>query len=131
MSDPREFNFTSQNKGTQVNIDSYWRYQITDELCSNNTKDPINLTNIVITGTIKKADGTVLVSLVETLDETQTGFFVNDAINGKFRFIIDASTSGALTENELGTYDVRFTDALLLTEVKFYGKIEFKLTASS
>ena len=131
MSDPREFNFTSQNKGTQVNIGSYWVKAITVEECTANVKTPIDLTNITITGTILKADGSTLVSLVEVLDDLSTGFYVNDAVNGQFQYIVDATTSGVLTADELGSFDIRFTDTLSKTEIFLQGKQEFKLSASS
>lgn len=131
MSDPREFNFVSSNKGTQVNIDSYWVKAITVEECTNNVKTPVDLTNITITGTILKADGSTLVVLSEVLDDTSTGYYINDAVNGQFKYIIDATTSGVLTADELGTFDIRFTDTLSKTEVFLQGKQEFKLSASS
>ena len=131
MSDPREFNFTSSNKGTQVNIDSYWVKAITVESCTANVKTPIDLTNITITGTILKSDGTFLVSLAEVGDNETTGFYVSDAVNGQFQLVIEATTSGVLTADNLGSYDIRFTDADSKTEVFLQGKIEFKLSASS
>ncbi len=131
MSDPREFNFTSQNKGTQVNIGSYWVYQFTIEDCENNIDTPRDLTNTTITGTILKADGSLLVAMSEVLDEADTGYFKTDAINGVFRMIINATTSGLLTEDDLGSYDIRFTDLNGFTKVFLKEKIEFKLTASS
>ena len=131
MSDPREFNFTSSNKGTQVNVDSYWLKAITVEECENNVKTPVDLTDLDITGTILKSDKSVFASLVEVVDDSSTGFFVTDAVNGKFQFIVDASTSGVLAADDVGTYDIRFTDALGKVEVFLQGKIEFKLSASS
>ena len=132
MSDPRQFNYTVSNKGNQVNINTHFESAYTDEICDDSgNKTPVKITDFILTGTIKKSDGTVLVSLIETLDDTQTGLFRIDSANGEFKLIIDATTSALMTDDDLGTYDIVFTDALLKKRIFMRGKIEFILTASS
>jgi len=131
MSDPRRFNYTVSNKGNQVNIGTHFESAYTDSICENGVETPVNITDFILTGTVKKSDGSVLVNLVETVDDTQTGLFRIDSANGQFKLILDATTTSLVTQDDLGSYDIIFTDALLKKRVFLRGKIEFILTASS
>ena len=131
MSDPRQFNYTVSNKGNQVNIGTHFESAYTDSICENNIETPIDITDFILSGTVKKSDGSILVSLVETLDDTQTGLYRIDSANGQFKLILDEATSGVLTADDLGTFDIIFTDGLLKKRIFLRGKIEFILTASS
>jgi len=131
MSDPRQFNYTVQNKGNQVNIGTHFESAYTDSICTNNVETPIDITDFTLTGTIKKSDGSVLANLVETVDDTMTGLYRIDSANGQFKLILDEATSGVLTADDLGTFDIIFTDSNGKKRVFLRGRIEFILTASS
>ena len=131
MSDPRIFNYTVSNKGTQVNVGTHFESAYTDSICDNGVKEPIDLADLTMTGTIKKKDGSTLVALVETLDDTETGLFRIDEENGKFKLILSETTTEIVTANDLGTYDIVFTDASGKKRIFLRGQIEFLLTASS
>ena len=131
MSDPRQFNYTVSNKGNQVNISTHFESAYANSICEDNVKTPIDITDFILSGTVKKSDGSILVSLVETLDDTQTGLYRIDSANGQFKLILDEATSGVLTADDLGTFDIIFTDGLLKKRIFLRGKIEFILTASS
>ena len=131
MSDPRQFNYTVQNKGNQVNIGTHFESAYTDSICTNNVETPIDITDFTLTGTIKKSDGSVLANLVETVDDTMTGLYRIDSANGQFKLILDEATSGVLTADDLGTFDIIFTDSNGKKRVFLRGRIEFILIASS
>lgn len=131
MSDPREFNYTVSNKGNQVNVGTHFESAYEDTICTNGVEVPIDITDFILTGTVKKRDGSVLVNLVETIDDTQTGLFRIDEENGKFKLILDETTTDLVTANDLGTYDIVFTDASGKKRIFLRGQIEFLLTASS
>ena len=50
--------------------------------------------------------------------------------NKQFKLILDATTTALVTQDDLGSYDIIFTDALLKKRVFLRGKIEFILKAS-
>lgn len=131
MSDPREFNYTVSNKGNQVNVGTHFESVYEDTICTGGVETPIDLTDFILTGTVKKRDGSVLVALVETLDDTETGLFRIDEENGKFKLILSETTTDLVTANDLGTYDIIFTDASGKKRIFLRGQIEFLLTASS
>ncbi len=132
MSDPRIFNYTVSNKGTQVNVGTHFESAYEDTIEDDDGVEiPIDLTDFILTGTVKKRDGSVLVALVETLDDTETGLFRIDEENGKFKLILDETTTDLVTANDLGTYDIVFTDASGKKRIFLRGQIEFLLTASS
>lgn len=131
MSDPRQFNYTVANKGLQVNVGTHFESEYTDAVCVSGVTTPIDLTSFIMTGTVKRKDGTIIVSLVETLDDQQTGLFRVDEVNGVFKLILNDVTTSLVTANDLGTYDIIFTDASSKKRIFLRGKIEFILTASS
>lgn len=134
MSDPRTYNYTSANKGTQVDIGISFRTSQT--WGSGDTKEeakanPVDLTNLVLSGNLLLKDGTSF-PLVEVVDTTVTGILVNaDRTLGQYYLQLSKADSGTITTSQTGIWDVISTDSLLLTGVVLKGKIEFKLTASS
>ena len=132
MSDPKVFNYTESNDGVQVDVGTFFssEYEFTD--CENGVETPIDLTDLTLTGTINTSEGTLIVALVEVLDNTSTGFYITDAVNGRFIFQLsqDLVVSSEATE-KLATYDIRYTDALLKPTTFLRGNIQFLNTASS
>ena len=129
MSDPKIFNYTEDHNGIQVDVGTFFSsaHEFTD--CIDGVETPIDFTNLTLTGTIKASDGTLIVSLVEVLDNISTGFFITDAINGKFIFQISKDIT--ITEDDLADYDIRYTDALLNPTTYLRGKLQFLITPST
>ena len=133
MSDPREYNYTSSNNGTQASIGSYFTSQQTWKSGETDDPDlatPVNLTNLIMTGNIKI--GAIDFPLVEVFAIGETGIFVDaDRTLGKYLIQVAQEDTGSFTTDSMGIYDIRYTDATLITKVVNKGAFEFKLTASS
>ena len=135
MSDPRQYNYVSANNGLQVSIGSYWSTAMTwlqwDASAGETKADalPVDLTNLVFHGNIK-INGTDF-PLIEVGAIGSTGIRIPDRTNGQIFVQLSQADSQTITEDSIGIYDIRFTDADNLIHVFNKGKQEFKLTASS
>jgi hypothetical protein len=131
MSDPKIFDYTADNEGIQVDVGTFFEshYEFTD--CVDGVETPISLVNLILTGTIKASDGSLIASLVQVFDNVSTGFYVTDAVNGKFTFQIKNDLIFPLPANQLAEYDIRYTDALLKPTTFLRGKLQFLTTPSS
>jgi hypothetical protein len=131
MSDPKIFSYTETNDGIQVDVGTFFSSHYTFSDCDDVTgaETPINITDLVLVGTIKSSTGAVIANLVEVFDGVSTGFVKTDPINGKFDFQI--SKDIAVTANDLASYDIRYIDALLNPTTYLRGFLQFLITPSS
>jgi hypothetical protein len=131
MSDPKIFNYTEDADGIQVDVGTFFSsaYEFTDCDDVTGAESPINISDLVLVGTIKSSTGAVIANLVEVVDGVSTGFVKTDSINGKFDFQI--SKDIAISADDLAVYDIRYIDANLNPFTFLRGKLQFLITPSS
>ena len=93
MSNCDKFNFTESNGCTELNVGFDFDFGLTYKI--NDVAEDI--TSYTFTGTIEDDEGNVLFNLSEVVDDTSTGLFKDDPVNGHLRFIIIESDTNTFT----------------------------------